>query len=164
MHVEFRGEIRCTPWQLWPFLDDPEKQKLWLTTLIDIVPTSQSPRSVGSTFDMRVHEGRRVSQYEGRVNAYDPPRHVGAQFWGGAFPPGVYMQVDYRVADLKTHCRLEYKAEVDTTAMRGAIKLAMPIARLFTFFQTRYYMRNLQRMAEAAARSEALRTPAGKTT
>ncbi|MEX0676487.1 MAG: hypothetical protein WD063_05395 [Pirellulales bacterium] len=147
-------ELRSTPWQLWPFLDEAEKQKLWLTTLVDIVPTSPILRSAGSTFDLRVREGRRISQYEGRINAYDPPRHLGVSFWGGYFRPGVVMHVDYRIADLKNRCRLEYYSEIDLEKLRGPSKLAIPIARVFTFFQLRYFMRNLKRLAEAASRSE----------
>jgi len=154
MRVEYRAEIRCTPRQLWPFLDDAEKQKLWLTTLIELRSTSKLARAVGSTFEFRVREGRRISNYEGRINAYDPPRHLGISMWGGALRQGSVMKVDYRVADLKNHCRLEYYAEIDTSRLRGPIKLAIPIARIFTFFQVRSFMRNLQRLAEAAARSE----------
>lgn len=153
MHIEFRDELRCTPAQLWAFIDDVEKQKLWLTTLVDIAPTSSLERAVGSTFDMRVREGRRISRYEGRINAYDPPRHLGVSFWGGRFVPGLVMQVDYRLADLGTHTRLEYYSEIDTQSLRGPVKLAIPIARVFSFFQLRYFMRNLKRLAEAAARS-----------
>jgi len=150
-------DVRCTPWQLWPFLDEAEKQKLWLTTLVDLVPTSPIPRSAGSTFDFRVREGRRISRYEGRINAYDPPRHLGVSFWGGYFRPGVVMNVDYRVADLKNNCRLEYYAEIDFENVRGPRKLAIPFARVFTFFQLRYFMRNLKRLAEAASKSESNR-------
>jgi hypothetical protein len=157
MHVDFRLEIRCTPWQLWPFLDEVEKQKLWLTTLLELLPTSKNPRSVGTTFDMRVREGRRISRYEGRINAYDPPRHLGVTLWGGAFQPGVVMRVDYRLADLESNTRLEYNAEVDTEALRGPIKLAIPVARVFTFFQIRYFLRNLKRRAEAGARTDGAR-------
>ena len=147
-------EVRSTPWQLGPFLDEAEKQKLWLTTLVDIVPTSAVPRAAGSTFDLRVREARRISQYEGRINAYDPPRHLGVSFWGGYFRPGVVMHVDYRIADLQNRCRLEYYSEIDLEKLRGTSKLAIPIARVFTFFQLRYFMRNLKRLAEAASRSE----------
>ena len=59
------------------------------------------------------------------------------------------MQVDYRLADLGTHTRLEYQAEVDTDDLRGPVKLAIPLARVFTFFQLRYFMRNLKRLVEA---------------
>ena len=154
MHIAYRAEFRCTPEQLWHFVDDAEKQRLWLTTLVDITPTSRLERAVGSTFDMRVREGRQVSRYEGRINSYDPPRHLGVSFWGGRFAPGVVMQVDYRLADLGTHTRLEYQAEVDTEALRGPVKLAIPLARVFTFFQLRYFMRNLKRLVEAANRSD----------
>jgi hypothetical protein len=124
---------------------------------VDILPTSSQPRAAGSTFDLRVREGRRIASYEGRIDAYDPPRHLGVSFWGGSFRQGVVMRVDYRVADLQNCCRLEYYAEVDTEKLRGPIRLAVPIARVFTFFQLRYFMRNLKRLAEAAARSEASR-------
>ncbi|MGD9722169.1 MAG: SRPBCC family protein [Pirellulales bacterium] len=150
MHVEYRAEFRCPAEQLWTLIDDVEKQKLWLTTLVDITPTSALSRAAGSTFDMRVREGRRISRYEGRVNAYDPPRHLGVSFWGGRFPPGVVMQVDYRLADLGNATRLEYYAEVDTAALSGPVKLALPLARVFSFFQLRYFMRNLRRLAESS--------------
>ncbi|HEX3725701.1 MAG TPA: SRPBCC family protein [Pirellulales bacterium] len=157
MHIEYRAEFHCTRRQLWPFLDEPDRQKLWLTTLIDVVPTSPMSRSVGATFDMRVREGRRTAQYEGRIDAYDPPRHLGVSFWGGALGPGVVMRVNYRLADLGPRTRLEYEAEVDTERLPGPLKLAIPLARVFTFFQLRYFMRNLRRLAEAAARSDAAR-------
>jgi hypothetical protein len=156
MRIDYRMEVRCTPWQLWPFLDEAEKQKLWLNTLVDIVPTSAVPRSAGSTFDLRVREGRRVSQYEGRINAYAPPRHLGVSFWGGFFQPGLVMRVDYRIADFQDHCRLEYHSEIDFGKLRGPSKLAIPMARVFTFFQLRYFMRNLKRLAEAAAKSDSV--------
>ncbi len=155
MHVEYRAEFRCTSEQLWSFIDDAEKQRLWLTTLVDITSTSRLERAVGSTFDMRAREGRGISRYEGRINAYDPPRHLGVSFWGGRFAPGIIMKVDYRLADLGDRTRLEYYAEVNTDSLPGPVKLAIPIARVFSFFQLRYFMRNLKRLAEAAARSEA---------
>ena len=164
MRIEYRVEIRCTPKQLWPFLDEPDRQRQWITTLVDIVPTSKQPRAVGTTFDMRVREGRRISQYEGRINSYTPPRHLGVSFWGGHFQPGMVMCVDYRVAELPTGCRLEYYAELNLEDLRGPIKLAIPIARVFSFFQLRYLMRNLKRVAEAAARAEAGRGPTQRST
>ncbi len=102
-----------------------------------------------------MREGRQISRYEGRINAYDPPRHLGVSFWGGRFAAGVVMKVDYRLADLGTHTRLEYQAEVDTDALRGPVKLAIPLARVFTFFQLRYFMRNLKRLVEAGTRTDA---------
>ena len=57
------------------------------------MPTSEIPRAVGSTFDLRVREGRRISHYEGRINSYDPPKHLGVSMWGGAFPRGIVMRV-----------------------------------------------------------------------
>jgi hypothetical protein len=161
MRIEYRTEMRCTPWQLWLFLDSVEKQKQWLTTLIEILPTSEIPRAVGSTFDLRVREGRRISHYEGRINSYDPPKHLGVSMWGGAFPKGIVMRVDYRIAELPPGCRLEYYAHINTEELPAPFRLAIPVARVFTFFQLRSYMNNLKRLAEAAARNEAARKPPG---
>jgi hypothetical protein len=72
------------------------------------------------------------------------------------------MSVDYRVAETDAGCRLAYYAEIDTDALSGPIKLAMPLARVFSFFQLRYFMRNLKRRAEASARSEAGRSEAAR--
>ncbi len=151
MRIEYRAEFRCTPEQLWPFLDDPEKTKQWLTTLVDIVPTSRHERTVGTTFDMLVREARGISRYEGRINAYDVPRHLGVSFWGGNLPRGAVMRVYYRLADLHGTTRLEYYADLNTDVIRGPTKLAIPVARVFTFFQIRYLFRNLSRAVEAAA-------------
>jgi hypothetical protein len=159
MHVEYREEFRCPIWQLWSLIDDAEKQRLWLTTLVDVTATSPLDRAVGTTFDMRVREGRRVVTYEGRINAYDPPRHLGVSFWGGRFAPNIVMKVDYRLADLGERTRLEYYAQVNTEDLTGPIKLAIPIARVFSFFQIRYFMRNLKRLAESSGRNVANRTP-----
>lgn len=159
MRIEYRTEMRCTPWQLWPFLDTVEKQRQWLTTLIEIVPTSEHPRAVGATFDLRVREGRRISHYEGRINAYDPPRHLGVSMWGGAFASGLVMRVDYRVAELPAGCRLEYYAEINTEELPAPFRLAIPVARVFTFFQLRAFMGNLKRLAEAAAKADTGRKP-----
>jgi hypothetical protein len=160
MHIEYRAEFRCRPHHLWPLLDDADKQRLWLTTLVDLVPTSPMARTVGATFDMRVREGRRIAHYEGRINAYEPSRHLGVSFWGGALGPGVVMTVDYRLADLGTRTRLEYIADIDTASLPGPMKLAIPLARVFTFFQLRYYMRNLRRLAESTAHGSAERNRA----
>jgi hypothetical protein len=162
MRIEYRMDLRCTPWQLWPLLDDPERQKLWLTTLVDFASTSPVPRMVGSTFEFRAREGRRISHYEGRINAYDPPRHLGVSMWGGSLRQGSVMRVDYRVADLGQNCRLEYYAEIDISMLRGPIKLAIPLARLFNFFQLRYFMRNLKRRAEATGRTADVPATAGR--
>ena len=155
MHILYRAEFRCTPQHLWPYIDEPDKQKLWLTTLVDVVPTSELARAVGTTFDMRFREGWRIAHYEGRINAYDPPRHLGVSFWGGALAPRMVMSVDYRVADLGSRTRLEYYADIDTEPLRGPGKLLIPLTWMFTSLQIRYFMRNLRRLVEADARSDA---------
>ena len=76
--------IDCSPEHLWPWIEEPDKQKQWMKGLLENVDTSDGPTRVGSTFRMTIQEGRRVTEYDGEVTNYDPYRHLGVRFWGAA--------------------------------------------------------------------------------
>ena len=113
MRTEYRIEIRCTPQQLWPFLDEADRQRQWLTTLVDIVPTSKQPPR--RWFHVRPPRARRAAHFavRGADQRLRSAAASGRSFWGGFFRPNMVMQVDYRVAELPSGCRLEYYAEVE---------------------------------------------------
>jgi carbon monoxide dehydrogenase subunit G len=113
------------------------------------------PRGVGSTFRMRIQEGRKAADYDGEVTAYDPPRHLAVRFGGGALPKGMCMRVDYRLTPLGGRTRLDYVAEADTARLPWVFKLLMPLAQLFGRLQLRGFLRTLQRLAEEEGRKAA---------
>src|SRR5262249_28436126 len=106
MQVQYTTEIACAPEHLWTFIYEPEKQKLWMKGLLENRSTSEGPPRPGSTFHMRIKEGASVGEYDGEVLTYDPPRQLVVRFWGGNFPKGMEMRVDYRLTEQGGKTRL----------------------------------------------------------
>jgi uncharacterized protein YndB with AHSA1/START domain len=149
MRMEYHAEFACTPEKLWPFLEEPEKQKLWMKGLLENRLTSDGPARPGSTFAMKIKEGGSVSDYAGEITALERPRHLGIRFWGGCFPNNTVMRVDYRLADLRGRTRLDYVAEMEGGQMGFFMRLMMPLFKLFGRLQLRSFMRTLKKLAEA---------------
>jgi carbon monoxide dehydrogenase subunit G len=149
MRIAKTVEIACAPEQLWPFLDEPEKQKLWMKGLLE--SEHNGPRGVGSTFRMKIQEGRKAAEYQGEVTAYDPPRHLAVRFGGGALK-GMCMGVDYRLTPVDGRTRLDYVAGADASCLPWGLRLLMPLVQLFGRLQLRGFLRTLKRLAEEEGR------------
>ena len=150
MQTVYSTLIDCTPEQLWPWLEEPDKQKQWMKGLLENVSTSEEPTRVGSTFRMTIQEGRRVAEYEGEVTNYDLHRHLGIKFWGEMLR-GVEIYVDYQLQDLGDRTRLDYLSTADTSEADFFIKLMMPLYKIFGMAQLKRFMKTLKRLAEAEA-------------
>ena len=150
METTYTAIIDCSPEQLWPWIEEPDKQKQWMKGLLENVPTSDGPTRVGSTFRMTIQEGRRVAEYDGEITNYDPHRHLGVRFWGEALK-GVEMAADYKLQNLGTRTRLDYVATVDTSGAGFFVRLMMPLFKLFSTMQLKSFMKTLKRLAEAEA-------------
>ena len=150
MQTVYSTLIDCTPEQLWPWLEEPDKQKQWMKGLLENVSTSQEPTRVGSTFRMTIQEGRRVAEYEGEVTNYDLHRHLGIKFWGEMLR-GVEIYVDYQLQDLGDRTRLDYLSTADTSEAGFFIKLMMPLYKIFGLMQLKSFMKTLKHLAEAEA-------------
>jgi len=150
MRTEYTTTIACPPERLWTFLEEPELQKQWMKGLLANEPTS-GHRTVGSTFRLKIQEGRRVAEYDGEVTARDQPRHLGIRFWGGNMPKGMIMRVDYRLAAAADGTRLDYLAELESGSFPFMLKLLLPLIQLFSRWQLRRFMQTLKQLAEAPA-------------
>src|SRR5262245_8948261 len=113
MRIVHTQTFRCPIEVLWRHIEEPELQKKWMKGLLENRPTSEGPAGPGSTFAMKIQEGGRVSEYQGEVTACDPPRQLGIRFWGGGFPNGMVMKVDYRLREEGGQTRLDYAAELE---------------------------------------------------
>ena len=148
METNYTVIIDCPPEQLWPWLEEPDKQKQWMKGLLDNVPTTDGPTRVGTTFRMTIQEGRRVANYDGEVTNYAPYRHLGIRFWGEALR-GVEMAADYKLQNLGARTRLDYRAVADTTGAGFLMRLLLPLYKLFSTMQLRSFMKTLKHLAEA---------------
>lgn len=150
MKTVYTTIINCTPAQLWPWIEEPDRQKQWMKGLLENVSTSEGPTRVGSTFRMTIQEGRHVADYEGEITNYDYQRRLGVRFWGKTLK-GVELAADYQLQDLGGRTRLDYVATADTAQAGFFMKLMMPLFKLFSAAQLRGFMKTLQHLAEAEA-------------
>jgi hypothetical protein len=151
MRIERVVKINCTPEHLWPFLDEPDKQKLWMKGLLENRRIDPGPPRAGSKFKMKIKEGGKVGDYDGEVTAYDRPRHLGVRFWGGGFPAGMVMLCDYRLSAENGGTQMEYVAQSEGWRPGLFLRLLMPLFMLFTKMQLRGFLKTLKRLAEAPA-------------
>src|SRR5262245_61964711 len=150
MRVEHTAQFRCTPQHLWPFLEEPERQKQWMKGLLENRRTEEGPPGVGSKFRMKIKEGFKVAEYDGEVTGYDPPRHLGVRLWGGGFPEGMAMRVDYRLSEVDGGTRMDYVAQTESAKpLPWWMRLLMPLFKVFGKMQLKGFLKTLKRLAEA---------------
>ena len=75
--------LDCSREHLWDFLEDPKKLALWVKGLVDFKLTSPPPHGAGSSYVMRMKEGGKINEYQGRNLAWDPPSHIRGIDWLG---------------------------------------------------------------------------------
>jgi carbon monoxide dehydrogenase subunit G len=165
MRMTCTYEIACTPERLWKFIEEPERQKLWMKGLQDNQMTSEGPPAVGSTFRMKIKEGGKVGEYDGKITRRDPPQRLAVDLTGENFPCGAVMHVDYVLTDLSGRTRLDYTAQMESSRPLPLwMRLLMPLFKLFTKMQLRGFMNTLKRLAEAPDGAEAHLTAGGSET
>lgn len=149
MNINYSTEINAPSNVLWTWLDDSEKIKLWMKGVEDDVPTSDGPRRVGSTFRMKIREGRKVTEYDGTITAYEPCRYLAIDMVGGCMGP-MTMHVDYRLEEVGAgRTRLDYSCRAsDVPALWRALGL---LFRPMVKMQLKGFMRTLKMRAEEEA-------------
>lgn len=150
MQTIYAALIECTPGQLWPWLEEPDRQKQWMKGLLDHVRTSEKPLGVGSTFRLTIQEGRRAAVYEGEITNYDPHRRLSVKLWGEALR-GVEVYTDYQLQDLGGRTRLDYVSRTDASGAGFFTKRLLPLFKVFGAASLRRFMKTLQHLAEAEA-------------
>ncbi len=133
--------IECPPQELWAWLTEVPRMKLWMKGLVDVTPTSPPPRRAGSTAVLKLEQGRRIREYPATTLVFDAPRHLRMSMFGGCV-------VDYRLDDLGPRTRLDCDCEIE---LPGAAKLLSPLLAIMGRMQLNGFLKKLKRLAEAGA-------------
>jgi carbon monoxide dehydrogenase subunit G len=139
MRIEATAEFKCTPEELWPYLEQPEKIVLWMKGVEGLVADQPGPTRVGSTAKMRIREGGKVQVYDERITGWDPPHHLALVMSGGGFPAGMEMNVAYTMTRAGAGTRMDYLCEAELKGLYklfGPVGTAMARKQLKGFFQT----------------------------
>jgi carbon monoxide dehydrogenase subunit G len=151
MRMQETVVFNCSQERLWGHIEEPEKQKQWMKGLLSNESTSPGRDGVGSTFRMQIKEGRSVATYDGEVTTHDKPRRLEVRMWGGNFPGGMAMRVDYVLTAVEAGTRLDYTCEMEGKRPGFFLRLMMPLFMIFGRMQLRGFLRTLKRLVETPA-------------
>jgi uncharacterized protein YndB with AHSA1/START domain len=149
MNIVHTETFHCPIDVLWRHIEDPELQKKWMKGLLENRLTSAGGPGVGSTFTMKIQEGRKPADYQGEMTAYEPPRHLGIRFWGGGFPAGMVVKVDYRLSAVEGGTRLDYACATEGRCLPWWLRLLRPLLAAFCKMQLRGFLKALRKLVEA---------------
>ena len=138
-------EIEAPITKVFDFINDASKHKLWLEGLEDTIrePGYDPKNPVGSKFQQKIRDGKKVEVYDGQVTAHDRPRHLGARVYNKAFS----VQIDYQLTKVKKHTHLEFISEV--TFHNLAFKMIAGLSRSIMRTILEKQMKTLKQLIEA---------------
>ncbi len=125
MKLEFQIDIDAPPEQVFAWLDDPEKAKVWMTSVTSTEILHETPEGVGTTFRERVEEDGEGTDLTGVITGYEENRSIAFHL------DGAYNDVDavYVLEPTPSYTRLRYTA---TVRFKGITRLVMLVAgRMF---------------------------------
>lgn len=148
-------EFAASPATIWPYLEDPDKIRQWMTGVIEDRPTSEGPPRLGSTFEFDMREGGKLVTYEGEITKYEKHRLMGVRMVGGCGKKPMTMHADYRLIPLSAdRTRLDYAFRCEP--LPGLVfKLMSPFFKLMGKSMIKKFMRNLRGLVEAPAQATA---------
>ena len=149
MELKDAIDIDRPPEQVWEWLSDFDKKKLWMKGLVDEKWNEGPPGVKGSRFEVRIKEGAGVSVYEGTVLEAQKPRFFRSRMSGGCGKEPMTMEIEYRLVDRGGRTTVEYACE-PKMKVGGFVKLFLPLLAWFAKKQARSFHRNLKKLAEAA--------------
>jgi len=148
--LAYSRTFSCTPERLFDHLEDPAKIVQWMTGVIEDRPTSPGPTRVGSTFTMKIKEGRKISENQGRVTHFERPRRLSVAMSGGCFPEGMEMAIDYRLEPVSgTATRLDYTCAFEPKGF--FLRLMALLFPVMGKLMVKGFFKNLARLVEAPA-------------
>ncbi|MHC5114347.1 MAG: SRPBCC family protein [Planctomycetota bacterium] len=139
-------DIESAPSDIWRVLNDPDTLKRVMKGILENVPTSEGPTRVGSTFRMKIKEGRQVSDYDGEILVYEPDEHMRVRLVGGCMKEPMRMTVDYVIVPIGPRLtRLDYSCNGEAC---GVWKYIAPLCKPLVRMQVRGFLKGLKRLAE----------------
>lgn len=89
MRIELSIDINATPEEVWYWLGDPERAKIWMTSVTRTEYITRTPDLAGSTFREYVEEDGRGTWMYGEILEYVPNKRMAFRLEG-----------DYNIVDV----------------------------------------------------------------
>lgn len=111
--ITYARDFACTPAELWRWLVESDKLKLWLKGTEEHRYLAPGPVAKGSKFVMSIKEGRRATPYEGEILACEPERALLLRMTGGCGPRPMTIEVGYKLSRLGSSTHVDYTCRME---------------------------------------------------
>ncbi len=148
--LTYTATFDCPRDRVWPYLVEPEKTPLWMKGVVESRLTSDGPPRAGSTFLMRIREGRKIADYRGEYLVVEPGKRLGLRITGGCFREGMEMRVNYRLSDAGERTCVDYECACEAKGF--LMRLLGPLFRAFARMQVKGFFRALKGLVETPNR------------
>ncbi|MDY6912581.1 MAG: SRPBCC family protein [Chloroflexota bacterium] len=112
-------DINSTPEKVFSWIDNPEKAKLWITSVSETEYLHQTPEIIGTTFRETVEENGRGTELHGVITDYRPNRLIAFHLSGDYN----IVDVEYRLAEINGLTRLTLDSNIRFRSFTKVIML-----------------------------------------
>ena len=121
MKISYIIDINNTPENVFPWIDDPEKAKQWMTSVSGGEILNETPERIGTTFKETVQENGRGTELYGEITGYIPNEFMSFHL-SGKFN---VVDVEYRLEDIEGRTRLTFNSDVRFKSFTRVLMLIM---------------------------------------
>ena len=149
MTLRDKVQINRPPERVWPFVEDPERMKLWNPKIQKITPISWGDRDIGFTYRITYVMGKKASEFLAEVVEYRKPEKLVIRLTEGKLAWGGYVSEVYELSRTKDGTLLEQRIEIPNSGINIFLRLLIAFVLRFGSLTGRKYLERLKELAEA---------------
>ena len=130
--------------EVFDFVRDVQQVSSWVPEVVSVDYVGEQTEGVGTKYKQVIREGRRQTEYDGEVVAYERPSRSRVVCRGGGFE----LFMEYRMDEVPGGTEVTMQCEVP---LRGAVKLLTPLIWMVNRHQLRKQTAALKSVLEAGS-------------
>ena len=149
MTLRDKVQINRPPERVWPFVEDPERMKLWNPKIQKITPISWGDRDIGFRYRITYIMGKKASEFLAEIVEYRKPERLVIRLTEGKLAWGGYVSEVYELSRTKDGTLLEQRIEILNSGINIFLRLLIVFVLRFGSPTGRKYLERLKELAEA---------------
>jgi uncharacterized protein YndB with AHSA1/START domain len=143
--------INAPPEHVWPYLEDPERMRLWNTNIKEVGSISWGQRCQGFRYRLTYVLGGKESEASAEIEAYEAPVKLVFRLTGGRLPPTAYAQEIYELSPVPGGSILTQTIRVHNSRINVVFRLLIALLHRFGKPTGKKFLVRLKELVEASA-------------
>jgi len=149
MTLRDRVQIKSPPETVWPFVEDPERMKLWNPKIQTVTPISWGDRDIGFRYRITYVMGKKENDFLAEIVEYRKPEKLVIRLTEGRLPWGGYVSEAYELSRTKDGTLLEQSIEIPNSGINIFLRWLIAFIVRFGSPTGKKYLERLKELAEA---------------